>query len=184
MRKRQLKWLWARLAQITAMTLTREAMLMKLGSAKTKAPAAWRLIAIAIDKDGPGFSYRLDRDKLRRVRRREGRYLLRTTLAESDPVKLWTYPNLRRIDMRDVTNQWVSRKVGTTRARGFGDQALRASGSASARRMRLGSTMPRRSRRAAWAGSGWARRTWKARSRWRTAARSRSSRLQTMSGWS
>ena len=91
MRKRQLKWLWARLAQIKAMTLTREAMLMKLGSARTKAPAAWRLVAITIDKDGPGFSYRLDRDKLRRVRRREGRYLLRTTLSESDPVKLWTY---------------------------------------------------------------------------------------------
>ncbi len=91
MRKRQLKWLWARLAQIKAMTLTREAMLMKLGSARTKAPAAWRLVVITIDTQGPGFSYRLDRDKLRRVRRREGRYLLRTTLAESDPVKLWTY---------------------------------------------------------------------------------------------
>ena len=91
MRKRQLKWLWARLAQIKAMTLTREAMLMKLGSARTKAPAAWRLVVITIDKEGPGFGYRLDRDKLRRVRQREGRYLLRTTLAESDPVKLWTY---------------------------------------------------------------------------------------------
>jgi transposase len=91
MRKRQLKWLWARLARIQAMDLTREAMLMKLGSARTKAPAAWRLVVIAIDKDGPGFSYRLDRDKLRRVRRREGRYLLRTTLSETDPVKLWTY---------------------------------------------------------------------------------------------
>jgi len=66
-------------------------MLMKLGSARTKAPAAWRLVAIAIDNDGPGFGYRLDRDKLRRVRRREGRYLLRTTLSETDPVKLWTY---------------------------------------------------------------------------------------------
>ncbi len=91
MRRRQLKWLWARLAQLTAMTLTRDAMLMKLGSAKTKAPAAWRMVVITIDKEGPGFGYRLDRDKLRRVRRREGRYLLRTTLAESDPVKLWTY---------------------------------------------------------------------------------------------
>jgi hypothetical protein len=52
MRKRQLKWLWARLAQISAMTLTREAMLMKLGSARTKAPAAWRLVVITIDKEG------------------------------------------------------------------------------------------------------------------------------------
>jgi transposase len=91
MRKRQLKWLWARLAQLTTMKLTRDALLMKLGSARTKAPAAWRLAIIEVDAQGAGFSFRLDRDKLRQVRRREGRYLLRTTLDESDPVKLWTY---------------------------------------------------------------------------------------------
>lgn len=43
MRRRQLKWLWARLAKLAAMTLTRDALLMKLGAAKTKAPSAWRL---------------------------------------------------------------------------------------------------------------------------------------------
>ena len=91
MRKRQLKWLWARLAQLTTMRLTRDALLMKLGSARTKAPAAWRLAIIEVDAQGAGFRFRLDRDKLRQVRRREGRYLLRTTLDESDPVRLWTY---------------------------------------------------------------------------------------------
>ena len=35
------------------------------------------------------FSFRLNRDKLRKVRRREGRYLLRTNLAGHDPAKLW-----------------------------------------------------------------------------------------------
>jgi hypothetical protein len=35
MRRRQLKWLWARLAQLQGMRLTRDALLMKLGSAKT-----------------------------------------------------------------------------------------------------------------------------------------------------
>ena len=91
MRKRQLKWLWARLAQLTTMRLTRDALLMKLGSARTKAPAAWRLAIIEVDAQGAGFRFRLDRDKLRQVRRREGRYQLRTTLDESDPVRLWTY---------------------------------------------------------------------------------------------
>lgn len=91
MRKRQLRWLWARLAQLTTMKLTRDALLMKLGSASAKAPAAWRLAIIEVDAQGAGFTFRLDRDKLRRVRQREGRYLLRTTLDESDPVKLWTY---------------------------------------------------------------------------------------------
>ena len=32
----------------------------------------------------------MHREKLRRARRREGRYLLRTNLTESDPAKLWS----------------------------------------------------------------------------------------------
>jgi transposase len=91
MRRRQLKWLWKRLAQIAAMRLTREELLMKLGAARSKAPTAWRLVAVAVPKSGATFSYRLDRDKLRQARRREGRYLLRTNLAENDPAQLWSY---------------------------------------------------------------------------------------------
>jgi len=91
MRRRQLKWLWERLKKLSTMKLTRDALLMKLGAAQTKAPAAWRLIEIEVAKRGASFSYRLDRDKLRQVRRREGRYLLRTNLTESDPAKLWEF---------------------------------------------------------------------------------------------
>ena len=43
MRQRQLQRLWARLEQLPTMSLTREALLMKLGAARAKAPAAWRL---------------------------------------------------------------------------------------------------------------------------------------------
>jgi transposase len=46
-RRRKLKWLWARLKQIAAMDLTREELLMKLGAARAKARAAWRLIDVA-----------------------------------------------------------------------------------------------------------------------------------------
>jgi len=91
MRQRQLKWLWARLKQLTAMRLSREELLMKLGAARQKARTAWRLIEINIAKDSAAFTYRLDRSKLRTARRREGRYLLRTNLTEHDPAKLWTY---------------------------------------------------------------------------------------------
>jgi transposase len=91
MRRRQLRWLWARLQQLSSMKLTRDALLMKLGSAQSKTPAAWRLIDIAIAKQGASFSYRLNSGKLKQVRRREGRYLLRTNLTESDPAKLWSY---------------------------------------------------------------------------------------------
>ena len=37
------------------------------------------------------FIYTLNRQKLRRIRRREGRYLLRTNLTENDPALLWQY---------------------------------------------------------------------------------------------
>jgi hypothetical protein len=90
MRRRRLKWLWARLKQLRAMTLTREDLLMKMGAAKQKAPSAWRLIKIEMAKQGASFTYRLSRGKLRQARRREGRYLLRTNLTESDPAKLWS----------------------------------------------------------------------------------------------
>jgi hypothetical protein len=90
MRRRQLKWLWARLKQLCQMTLRREDLLMKLGAAKQKAPSAWRLIEIEVAEHKASFTYRLHRAKLRRVRRREGRYLLRTNLTESDPAKLWS----------------------------------------------------------------------------------------------
>ena len=91
MRRRQLKWLWARLKQLSAMTLTREQLLMKLGAAKHKAPSAWRLVEIEVDKHEGLFTYHLNREKLRNARRREGRYLLRTNLTETDPAKLWSF---------------------------------------------------------------------------------------------
>ena len=89
MRRRQLKWLWARLKQLSMMALSREELLMKLGAARAHAPAAWRLVGIAVAPEGVTFTYHLDRNRLRRARRREGRYLLRTNLTEDDPAKLW-----------------------------------------------------------------------------------------------
>ena len=97
MRRRQLKWLWRRLPEIRQMKkLTRDELLMKLGAARQQAPGAWRLVAVRT----PGkdqeinertFSWRLRKKKLRQVRRREGRYLLRTNLREEDPAQLWQY---------------------------------------------------------------------------------------------
>ena len=92
MRRRKLKWLWARLKQIAAMEgLTREELLMKLGAARAKARAAWRLIDVEVAPKAATFSFALNRDKLRKTRRREGRYLLRTNLCDEDPAKLWRF---------------------------------------------------------------------------------------------
>ena len=91
MRRRQLKWLWARLKKLAEMDVSREERLMKLGAARSKAPSAWRLIETEVNKTTGVLTYSLDRAKLRKVRRREGRYLLRTNLTDDDPAKLWQY---------------------------------------------------------------------------------------------
>ena len=90
MRRRQLKWLWGRLKQLAGMKLTREELLMRLGAARKQARTAWRLLAIEVAADSATLSYRLDHAKLRRARRREGRYLLRTNLTDDDPARLWS----------------------------------------------------------------------------------------------
>jgi Transposase DDE domain len=91
MRKRQMKWLWKRLRELVVMEISREEMLMKLGAARSRVPTAWRLVDIEMDKESSTFIYTLNRPKLRKVRQREGRYLLRTNLTENDPALLWQY---------------------------------------------------------------------------------------------
>lgn len=97
MRRRQLKALWKRLPELRQMKhLKRDELLMKLGAARQQWPTAWRLVAIRVPQkdeeiNEQTFTWRLRKAKLRQVRRREGRYLLRTNLTGEDPVKLWEY---------------------------------------------------------------------------------------------
>jgi transposase len=81
------------------MTLTHKELLMRLGAARSQYPSAWRLVEVKIDDRQPSFSYRLNRDKLKQIRRREGRYLLRTNLTGTDPSELWrTYIQLTQVE--------------------------------------------------------------------------------------
>jgi len=95
MRRRKLKKLWKRLDQIRDMkSLKRDALLLKLGAAKQEAGNAWDLLDIQLpetrqDVTPETFSFRLNREKLRRARRGEGTYLLRTNLSADHPEKLW-----------------------------------------------------------------------------------------------
>ena len=88
MRRKQLKRLWRRLHQLQAMTLPRDKLLHKLGAAHQRWPGVWRLVRVTPHTDGR-LTFVLDRAMLRRVRRREGRYLLRTNLTDRDPAQLW-----------------------------------------------------------------------------------------------
>jgi hypothetical protein len=91
MRRRQLKRLWERLHELSGMALTRDQLLLKLGAAQQQSPSAWRLVQIAIPEGEESFQFSLRKDKLRKIRRREGRYLLRTNLVGGDPAEMWEF---------------------------------------------------------------------------------------------
>lgn len=98
MRRRQLKGLVQRLKELQQMELSRDQLLLKLGAAKQQFPAAWRLVALQVPPAGQdpvvnaqNFTFKLRTDKLRQVRRREGRYLMRSNLSARDPAGLWQF---------------------------------------------------------------------------------------------
>ncbi len=91
MRRRQLKTLWKRLKELKQMELKRDALLMKLGAARQQSPSAWRLVKVQLPKAENEFSFTLLKEKLRQVRRREGRYLLRSNMPERAPKELWEF---------------------------------------------------------------------------------------------
>lgn len=92
MRLRALKKYWKRLGQIAALQRPkRDEVLVKLGQAKQEAGRlAASLVEVEVKAEGR-LGYRLNKSKLRQVRRREGRYLLRTNLADQEPDTLWRY---------------------------------------------------------------------------------------------
>jgi transposase len=93
MRRRALKAYWKRLGELAALArpIARDDMLVRLGKAQEKAgKLAASLVAVEVTPEGK-LTYRLDKPKLREARRREGRYLLRTNLADEHPDTLWLY---------------------------------------------------------------------------------------------
>jgi transposase len=94
MRRKRLRRYVDRLQTLQGQVLTRDQLLMKLGAARHEAGRAARLVQVAIPKASAkmaSLEFRLDRAKLRQVRRREGRYLLRTNLGAQEPERLWTF---------------------------------------------------------------------------------------------
>jgi transposase len=100
-RRRKLKKLWVRLKELKEQRPSYQALWMKLGAAKAEAGRVWSLVKLSLPKVPrtrkareqrvPGFEFELRKAKLREVHKREGRYLLRTNLTETDPVKVWEF---------------------------------------------------------------------------------------------
>ena len=94
MRRKRLRRYVDRLQALQGQRLTRDQLLMKLGAAKHEAGRAANLVKVEIPKGSATparLEFRLQRDTLRQVRRREGRYLLRTNLVAQAPERLWTF---------------------------------------------------------------------------------------------
>ncbi len=70
---------------------SRDQLLLKLGAAQQQSPSAWRLVQVDIPEGDGSLKFSLRKDRLRRVRRREGRYLLRTNLVGRDPAQMWEF---------------------------------------------------------------------------------------------
>lgn len=94
MRRKRLRRYIERLKALQGQSLGRDQLLMKLGAAKHDAGRAAGLVKVTWPKDASttaSLEFSLDRAKLRQVRRREGRYLLRTNLTAHEPDALWTF---------------------------------------------------------------------------------------------
>jgi len=89
MRRRRLKAYWKRLGLLQRQRPARDELLKKLGAAQERAGRiATSLVTLTVADDG-ALTYQFNRDQLRAVRAREGRYLLRTNLAADDPELIW-----------------------------------------------------------------------------------------------
>ena len=115
MRRRKLKVLWARLKELSGMKLKRDDLMLRLGQAREKAGRVYQLVEVKVpEKLEEGWSYGLRKDQLKKVRRREGRYLLRTNMEGKNPEELWAmYLGLVEIEeaFRDLKQDLSVRPV-------------------------------------------------------------------------
>jgi hypothetical protein len=96
MRRRRLKKLWNRLKELQKQCPGRNDLLMKIGAAGKEAGRALGLVDIHLPEEGQeatpdSFHFSLDKAKLRKARRREGCYLLRSNLTETSPATPWQH---------------------------------------------------------------------------------------------
>ena len=94
-RRKKLRRLLARLHELRRQLPERDKLLMALGAAKKEAGRFYALLKITLPAateavTAETFHFRFERPRLRIVRRREGRYLLRSNLAGRTPAELWT----------------------------------------------------------------------------------------------
>jgi transposase len=95
-RRKKLRRLIGRLHELQKQLPARDKLLMALGAAKKEAGSFYALLNITVPAAEEAvttktFTFRMERARLRVVRRREGSYLLRSNLTGRTPAELWSY---------------------------------------------------------------------------------------------
>jgi transposase len=120
MRRKRLRRYLQRLQALQAQVLGRDQLLMKLGAARKEAGRAAAVVKVTVAKAADtantgSLEFKLDRARLRRVRAREGRYLLRTNLGTAQPPEaLWRfYVQLTEVEQafKEIKNDLAVRPI-------------------------------------------------------------------------
>ena len=120
MRRKRLRRYLHRLKALQAQQLSRDQLLMKLGAARKEAGRAAAVVKVTVAKAADtvttgSFEFKLDRIGLRRVRTREGRYLLRTNIGTAQPPEaLWRfYVQLTEVEQafKEIKNDLAVRPI-------------------------------------------------------------------------
>jgi transposase len=104
MRRRRLARLLWKLRALRRGCPARDQLLLRLGAAKKEAGRAYRFVQIRLPKEGEQvtaerFTFRLDKEKLKKAQLRDGHYLLRSNLVSEEPAVLWErYIQLTQIE--------------------------------------------------------------------------------------
>ena len=91
MRQRQLKRLWKRLHELAGYGAHPGSAAAQTGGSPSAIAFGLEVCCRSYPKEDEPFRFSLRKDKLRKARRREGRYLLRTNLVGRDPAEMWEF---------------------------------------------------------------------------------------------
>lgn len=104
MRRKRLARLLRKLRAMRRGLPSRDQLLLRIGAAKKEAGRAFGFVKLRVPLPNETvtrqtFSFRVDREKLRKAQQRDGHYLLRSNLTAEDPAVLWTrYIQLTQIE--------------------------------------------------------------------------------------
>ncbi len=104
MRRKRLARLLRKLRAMRRSLPSRDPLLLRIGAAKKEAGRAFGFVKLRMPLANEpvtrqSFSFRVDREKLRKAQQRDGHYLLRSNLTAEDPAVLWTrYVQLTQIE--------------------------------------------------------------------------------------